>query len=164
TITLTREAPVGWSGHVGRVDPHVLSQLAWPPSEKPRSYVCGPTPFVEAVADALVALGHDPADVRTERFGPTGGGGHARWATGRDRRRRHPEQGVRRGDHGRNYDRRDRWGRGARGPAACLSARTGRGAAVWGLRSSADPHRARPDRGWVDLRGVQVPEVGLDSA
>ena len=73
-ITLTREAPVGWSGHVGRVDRDVLSQLAWPPSEKPRSYVCGPTPFVEAVADALVALGHDPADVRTERFGPTGGG------------------------------------------------------------------------------------------
>jgi ferredoxin-NADP reductase len=30
---------------------------------------------VEAVAAALVALGHDPARVKTERFGPTGGAG-----------------------------------------------------------------------------------------
>jgi ferredoxin-NADP reductase len=28
---------------------------------------------VEGVADALVRLGHDPARVKTERFGPTGG-------------------------------------------------------------------------------------------
>jgi ferredoxin-NADP reductase len=35
--------------------------------------VCGPTAFVEAVADALVALGHEPGRIRTERFGPTGG-------------------------------------------------------------------------------------------
>jgi len=37
------------------------------------SYVCGPTPFVEAVADALVQLGHEPHRIKTERFGPTGG-------------------------------------------------------------------------------------------
>ena len=37
------------------------------------SYVCGPTPFVEAVAEALVTLGHDPRRIKTERFGPTGG-------------------------------------------------------------------------------------------
>jgi ferredoxin-NADP reductase len=36
-------------------------------------YVCGPTPFVEEAARLLVALGHEPAAVRTERFGPTGG-------------------------------------------------------------------------------------------
>jgi ferredoxin-NADP reductase len=35
--------------------------------------VCGPTPLVEAVATALVEFGHDPARVKTERFGPTGG-------------------------------------------------------------------------------------------
>jgi ferredoxin-NADP reductase len=35
--------------------------------------VCGPTGFVEAAADLLVDLGHDPARIRTERFGPTGG-------------------------------------------------------------------------------------------
>ena len=35
----------------------------------PRVYVCGPTGFVESVANDLVALGHDPASIRTERFG-----------------------------------------------------------------------------------------------
>jgi ferredoxin-NADP reductase len=32
-----------------------------------------PTPLVEAVATALVDLGHDPTRVKTESFGPTGG-------------------------------------------------------------------------------------------
>ncbi|MGH9280523.1 MAG: oxidoreductase, partial [Acidimicrobiales bacterium] len=49
------------------------AELGWPASARPRCYVCGPTPFVEAVADDLVALGHPPEMVRTERFGPTGG-------------------------------------------------------------------------------------------
>ena len=31
------------------------------------------TPLVEAVATVLVELGHEPARVKTERFGPTGG-------------------------------------------------------------------------------------------
>ena len=34
-----------------------------------RSYVCGPTPFVEAVANWLIELGHSPGTIRTERFG-----------------------------------------------------------------------------------------------
>ena len=74
TFTLTRETPPGWSGHLGRVDRDVLSHEGWPPQEKPHCFVCGPTPFVEAIANALVELGHDPTDVKTERFGPTGGG------------------------------------------------------------------------------------------
>ena len=45
----------------------------WPPSAAPHCYAAGPTPFVEEVADTLVTLGHAPADIRTERFGPTGG-------------------------------------------------------------------------------------------
>jgi ferredoxin-NADP reductase len=49
----------------------LLAEVAWPPAEKPLVYVCGPTGFVEGVADALVALGHDANRVRTERFGPT---------------------------------------------------------------------------------------------
>ena len=73
TITLTRETPDGWSGHLGRVDSDLLSESGWPAHENPHCYVCGPTPFVETVADALVALGHNPATVKTERFGPTGG-------------------------------------------------------------------------------------------
>jgi ferredoxin-NADP reductase len=38
-----------------------------------RVYVCGPTGFVEAVSDLLLARGHDAATIRTERFGPSGG-------------------------------------------------------------------------------------------
>ncbi|OLF18612.1 ferredoxin reductase [Actinophytocola xanthii] len=38
-----------------------------------RVYVCGPTGFVTAASDLLLAAGHDPANIRTERFGPSGG-------------------------------------------------------------------------------------------
>jgi ferredoxin-NADP reductase len=51
----------------------MLAEVAWPPAERPHVFVCGGTLLVEAVAAALVALGHDPARVKTERFGPTGG-------------------------------------------------------------------------------------------
>jgi ferredoxin-NADP reductase len=71
TITLTREQPQGWNGRTGRVDADLLAKTAWSPAEHPLLYVCGPTGFVEAVADALVTLGHSPARIRTERFGPT---------------------------------------------------------------------------------------------
>jgi ferredoxin-NADP reductase len=73
THTLTRSAPDGWTGRRGRVDREAVSQLAWPPEQEPLTYVCGPTGFVEAVASALVELGHDPRRILTERFGPTGG-------------------------------------------------------------------------------------------
>jgi ferredoxin-NADP reductase len=70
--TLTRESPAGWSGLRGRIDDDMLRKVAFTPQERPRVYVCGPTPFVESVADALVRLGHLPACIKTERFGPTG--------------------------------------------------------------------------------------------
>lgn len=73
TVALTRDAPPGWTGHRGRVDAGLLAQVGWPPSVQPTCYVCGPTPFVEAVAGTLVGLGHEPGRIRTERFGPTGG-------------------------------------------------------------------------------------------
>jgi ferredoxin-NADP reductase len=72
TITLTRAAPPRWDGRRGRVDAALLAEVGWPPSVAPHCFVCGPTSFVEAAADALVAIGHQPAHVRTERFGPTG--------------------------------------------------------------------------------------------
>jgi ferredoxin-NADP reductase len=71
TITLTDEQPEGWSGRTGRVDSEFLTDAAWPAEERPLVYICGPTGFVEAVADSLVTLGHSPARIRTERFGPT---------------------------------------------------------------------------------------------
>lgn len=51
----------------------MLSAHGWPPTLEPACFVCGPTGFVEATADMLVALGHTPALIKTERFGPTGG-------------------------------------------------------------------------------------------
>jgi ferredoxin-NADP reductase len=72
TFTLTRDAPTGWRGYRRRIDRAMLEELSWPASEMPRAFVCGPTPLVESVATLLVELGHDPAHVRTERFGPTG--------------------------------------------------------------------------------------------
>ncbi|PUB24987.1 ferredoxin-NADP reductase [Promicromonospora sp. AC04] len=50
-----------------------LASWGWPPELEPRVYVCGPTGFVEAVSRMLVAQGHDPARIRTERFGPASG-------------------------------------------------------------------------------------------
>ena len=71
--TLTRSRPEGWGGYHRRIDAQMLREVAWPPDESPLAFVCGPTPLVEAVAAALVGLGHGPARVKTERFGPTGG-------------------------------------------------------------------------------------------
>jgi ferredoxin-NADP reductase len=71
-LTLTRSQPEGWAGYSRRVDAGLLAEIAPPSAERPLSFVCGPTPFVEAVALALVELGHDPGLVKTERFGPTG--------------------------------------------------------------------------------------------
>jgi ferredoxin-NADP reductase len=71
--TLTRSRPEVWSGYHRRIDAEMLREVGWSPEESPRAFVCGPTSFVEGVADALVSLGHDPAQVKTERFGPTGG-------------------------------------------------------------------------------------------
>lgn len=70
--TLTSSQPPGWAGYARRVDADMLAQVGPGPAERPRVYVCGPTPFVEAVAEALVRLGHQPQAIRTERFGPTG--------------------------------------------------------------------------------------------
>jgi ferredoxin-NADP reductase len=71
--TLTRSQPAGWSGFRRRVDREMLAAVSWPPGDRPLCYVCGPTGLVEAAASALVALGHEPERIRTERFGPTGG-------------------------------------------------------------------------------------------
>jgi ferredoxin-NADP reductase len=71
--TLTRSQPPGWTGYARRVDGQMLAETAWPASGMPSAFVCGPTPFVESVAAALVLLGYPTTTVKTERFGPTGG-------------------------------------------------------------------------------------------
>jgi ferredoxin-NADP reductase len=69
SYTLTRSQPPGWTGYSGRVDAALLAKIAWPASEHPLVFVCGPTSFVEAVAGNLVALGYPAGRVKTERFG-----------------------------------------------------------------------------------------------
>ena len=70
--TLTRSQPAGWTGFTRRIDADMLAEVAPAPSLEPHIYVCGPTPFVETAARIMVELGHEPARVKTERFGPTG--------------------------------------------------------------------------------------------
>ena len=71
--TLTSSQPPGWTGYARLVDAEMLAEVGPSPAERPRVYVCGPTPFAEAVTEALVHLGHAPQGIKTERFGPTGG-------------------------------------------------------------------------------------------
>ena len=71
-FVLTREWPQGWHGYRGRIDRHLLEEVAWTPEERPLTYICGPSGFVEAAAEWLVQIGHEPGRIRTERFGPTG--------------------------------------------------------------------------------------------
>ncbi|WP_314647764.1 ferredoxin reductase [uncultured Microbacterium sp.] len=67
----TRSAPPSSTRPVGRIDEETIAAATLPPSAHPTVYVCGPTPFVEAVADLLVSAGHPPERIRTERFGGT---------------------------------------------------------------------------------------------
>ena len=71
--TLTDSQPPGWMSYARRVDAEMLAEVGPRPAEQPHFYACGSTPFVEAVAEALVQLGHETRVIKTERFGPTGG-------------------------------------------------------------------------------------------
>jgi ferredoxin-NADP reductase len=73
-LTLTREQPPPeWNGWSRRIDADMLRDVGPGADQHPHVYVCGPTPFVEEAARLLVELGHLPAAVHTERFGPSGG-------------------------------------------------------------------------------------------
>ena len=71
--TFTRTPPPGWGGYARRIDAAMLANVVPDPDARPLIFVCGPTPFVEAVADLLVDGGYDPRTIHAERFGPTGG-------------------------------------------------------------------------------------------
>jgi ferredoxin-NADP reductase len=68
-ILYTRTAPPDYPRPPKRLSAEDLVAHGWPPEFEPTCYVCGPTMFVEAAADLLVLMGHDPKRVRTERFG-----------------------------------------------------------------------------------------------
>jgi len=70
-MTFTELAPEGWQGYARRIDGPMLQEVLAQLPAPPLVYICGPTPMVESVADALVAGGVDPNRIKTERFGPT---------------------------------------------------------------------------------------------
>jgi ferredoxin-NADP reductase len=69
--TLTRSQPPGWKGYDRRIDRPMLTEAIAATGAQPLAYICGPTLLVEAAANGLVEMGVPPAQVRTERFGPT---------------------------------------------------------------------------------------------
>ncbi len=71
--TLTRSQPPGWNGYTRRIDESMLKEVASPLGRSVQVFICGPTLMVESAANALVKLGIDSNQIRTERFGPTGG-------------------------------------------------------------------------------------------
>jgi ferredoxin-NADP reductase len=70
--TLTRRRPAGWAGYVRRLDREMVQDALARTVSPKLTFICGPTAFVEAAADAAVAAGVAAGSVRTERFGPTG--------------------------------------------------------------------------------------------
>lgn len=68
----TRTAPKDWPRLPGRIDKDLILSATWPPSASATFYICGPTGFVESVADLLSTVGNPRENIRTERFGPTG--------------------------------------------------------------------------------------------
>ena len=72
TFAWTRQAPPGSAQPPGRVTAAALATDGWLARQAPAVFACGPTGFVEAVADLLTRAGHDPNRIKTERFGPTG--------------------------------------------------------------------------------------------
>jgi ferredoxin-NADP reductase len=71
-FTLTRAWPDDWDGHRGRIDQMLLDEVAWSETQRPLTYICGPSGFVEAAAAGLVRSGHEAGRIKTERFGPSG--------------------------------------------------------------------------------------------
>jgi len=72
TYAYTRTVPKGWPRPPGRIDAVLIADSTWPADVGPTCYICGPTPFVESLAELLTASGNDRDRIRTERFGPTG--------------------------------------------------------------------------------------------
>jgi ferredoxin-NADP reductase len=69
--TLTRSQPPGWTGYSGRVNAAMLTETVWSADQRPLTFICGPTSFVEGVAENLIGLGYPPERIKTERFGGT---------------------------------------------------------------------------------------------
>jgi len=71
-LTYSRLAPPAWEGHEGRIDAGMIAAAGVDPAGMARAYVCGSHGFVETAAELLMGAGFGPAQIFTERFGPTG--------------------------------------------------------------------------------------------
>jgi len=69
TVLYTRHAPDSAARPAGRIGVSDLAAYGLPPLPRTRCYVCGPTGFVEAAIELLVAAGFDGQNIRAERFG-----------------------------------------------------------------------------------------------
>ena len=67
TWVYTRQAPAGEVS--ARLTAATMRDAVWAPEVRALTYICGSTPFVETVANWMVDAGHDPLQIRTERFG-----------------------------------------------------------------------------------------------
>ena len=67
----TLAGPEGWTGTPGRISAEIVAEAVISAQHSPTVYVCGSNGFVEQAARLLVRAGHDPARVRTERYGGT---------------------------------------------------------------------------------------------
>lgn len=70
-LTFTRAAPEDWSGHRGRIDQALVTDLGAPFADG-IAFVCGSNGFVETGTQLLMEAGFVPERIRTERFGPSG--------------------------------------------------------------------------------------------
>ena len=70
---LTRTQPAGWKGYARRIDEQMLKEVAEPLGKSVQVFICGPTLLVESAANTLVKIGINADQIRTERFGPSGG-------------------------------------------------------------------------------------------
>jgi ferredoxin-NADP reductase len=68
-LTFTREPPPGWTGHTGHIDAALIAEAA-PAGDT--TFICGTNGFVETASALVLDAGGQPAQVLTERFGPTG--------------------------------------------------------------------------------------------
>lgn len=69
-LTFTREPPVGWTGHTGRIDSTLFADAG--PGPGATAFICGSNGFVESASRLALEAGIDGQRIRTERFGPTG--------------------------------------------------------------------------------------------
>jgi ferredoxin-NADP reductase len=71
--TFTRSQPPGWTGYARRIDAPMLREVAGLLGKEAQVFICGPTLLVESAANGLVQIGVPANQIRTERFGPSGG-------------------------------------------------------------------------------------------